>query len=440
MLKLNYEYLFRIVMNKKIQAVKGTIDFYPEDMALRTWLYNQMRSVSELFGYQEYEAPILETLALYAAKSGEEIVEKQSYVFTDRSGDRITLRPELTPSLARMVAAKQAQLVFPLRWWSFGPFWRYERPQKGRTREFFQWNIDLIGEPTPEADAELIIIAATFLILVGLVPGEFKIKVNNRHLMNEELAALEAMNVDNRLIFQLIDKKDKLSIEKWFGYAKEIGLSTQQTSQLENILKDPNLWKKSAYLKRIFEIVETVGLSNVIEYSPNIIRGLQYYTGTVFEAWDTQGEFRALFGGGRYDNLVSEVGGQPVGGVGFAAGDKVLSLLLKKLNRLPDFSQSSADVFITLFNDELYLPTLKLAQSLRKKGIKVLAHNKAEKLGKQFKYADRLGVKISIVMGPDEYSESKATLKNMETGKQLVVLQSDLYKTIREVLEDENSS
>jgi histidyl-tRNA synthetase len=148
-------------MKKLVQSVKGTRDFYPEQMAVRVWLYNQMRSVSEAFGYQEYEAPILESLELYAAKSGEELVKEQSYVFTDRGGSEITLRPELTPSLARMIAQKQNELNFPVRWWSFGPFWRYERPQKGRTREFFQWNVDMLGVDSPEADAETVAVLAT---------------------------------------------------------------------------------------------------------------------------------------------------------------------------------------------------------------------------------------------------------------------------------------
>ncbi|HKJ26703.1 MAG TPA: ATP phosphoribosyltransferase regulatory subunit, partial [Anaerolineales bacterium] len=174
-----------------IRSVKGTRDYYPEEMGVRVWLYNKMRTVSEAFGYSEYEGPILESFDLYVAKSSEEIVEKQSYVFEDRGGDKLTLRPELTPTLARMVAARQPQLTFPLRWWSFGPFWRYERPQKGRTREFFQWNIDMIGDDSPEADAELIAIAASFLKGVGLKPDEVQILVNNRELMDVQLAALD---------------------------------------------------------------------------------------------------------------------------------------------------------------------------------------------------------------------------------------------------------
>ena len=171
-----------------IQPLKGTRDFYPELMAIRTWLYNTIRQVSKSFGYQEYEAPFLESIDLYAAKSGEELVNKQSFVFPDRSGDMITLRPELTPSLTRMIAQRQRQLTYPLRWWSFGPFWRYERPGKGRTREFFQWNIDLIGVDTPEADAELITILATFFRTLGLTPQDVNIQVNDRHLLDSALA------------------------------------------------------------------------------------------------------------------------------------------------------------------------------------------------------------------------------------------------------------
>jgi histidyl-tRNA synthetase len=177
-------------MKSIIQPVKGTRDFYPEQMAIRTWLYNTARSVAESFGYQEYEAPILESLDLYAAKSGEELVKEQSYVFKDRGGSEIALRPELTPSLARMIAQKQDQLTFPVRWWSFGPFWRYEQPQKGRSREFFQWNIDLLGVDSPEADAELIAVAATFLRSVGLTPERAAIYVNDRRLINSQFESL----------------------------------------------------------------------------------------------------------------------------------------------------------------------------------------------------------------------------------------------------------
>src|SRR5690606_3006168 len=177
-------------MANKIQTVKGTREFYPEQMALRNFIYEKVRAASQSFGYQEYDGPFIEPIDLYAAKSGEELVNKQSFVFEDRGGDRVALRPELTPSLARMIAAKQGELTFPVRWWSFGPFWRYEQPQKGRTREFFQWNVDMLGVNSPEADAELIAVGATFLRSVGLSPERALIYVNNRRLMDSEFDAL----------------------------------------------------------------------------------------------------------------------------------------------------------------------------------------------------------------------------------------------------------
>lgn len=418
-----------------VQSVKGTRDYYPEEMGVRIWLYEKMRQVSEAFGYSEYEGPILETFELYAAKSGEEIVEKQSYVFSDRGGDKLTLRPELTPTLARMVAARQPELVFPLRWWSFGPFWRYERPQKGRTREFFQWNIDMIGDPSPDADAELIAIAATFLKQVGLDPAEARVLVNNRLLMEREVVALGVDPGKREDVFNLIDRRDKMNLDSWREYAAEIGLSVDQTQGIESLIQDQDLWKKSPELTRIFAALEAYGVTDYVEFAPNIIRGLLYYTGTVFEAWDTAGDFRALFGGGRYDNLVGDVGGEPLGGVGFAVGDLVITLLLEKLGKLPSFGGTPAPVFITLFDEGLSEDMVALAQRLRRAGFKVTNQLSAEKLGKQFKFADRIGARIALVVGPDEQARQQVTVKDLESGEQQTISSEDLENTLRQILE-----
>ncbi len=421
--------------NQTIKSVKGTTDFYPEEMALRTWLYNRIRQLSESFGYEEYEGPMLETFELYAAKSGEELVEKQSYVFEDRGGDKIALRPELTPSLARMVAKKQGQLNFPLRWWSFGPFWRYERPQKGRTREFFQWNIDMVGLDSPESDAELIIIAAEFLKGFGLTSKDVQIKINHRALMQEQLVKL---GISEDLIppaFQLIDKKDKLKFEKWQDYAIEIGFSNNQLDQLNELLDNKELWKESETLSRIFEIVEAYGLSDYVSFDFSIIRGLLYYTGTVFEAWDTGGEHRAIFGGGRYDNLVGDVGGNPISGVGFAVGNLVLSLILEQMGLTPDYSKTPADVFVTVFSEELMLESIKIGQELRSAGIKTASHLKLSKLGSQFKYADRIGARLALVFGPDEFDADEVKIKNLQSGDQIAVKRDQLVNKITDLLE-----
>src|SRR5215216_6135034 len=216
----------------KIRTVKGTRDFYPEQMALRNYLYDKVRSASQSFGYQEYDGPLIETLELYAAKSGEELVKKQSFTFQDRGGESVTLRPELTPSLARMIAARQGELVYPVRWWSFGPFWRYEQPQKGRTREFFQWNIDILGVNSPEADAELIAVAGTFLRSVGLSPKRAVIYVNNRRLMESEFDALGIVPEKRLDVSNLIDRRSKMDAQKWDEYALEVGVTEAQRDGL----------------------------------------------------------------------------------------------------------------------------------------------------------------------------------------------------------------
>jgi histidyl-tRNA synthetase len=406
-----------------IQPVKGTRDFYPESMAIRNWLYSTMRQVSESFGYQEYEAPFLESIDLYAAKSGEELVKKQSYVFPDRSGDLITLRPELTPSLTRMIAQRQRQLTFPLRWWSFGPFWRYEAPQKGRTREFFQWNIDLIGVDNPEADAELITILATFFKTLGLKPTDVIIQVNDRHLLDAELAGLALPSDARREISRWIDRRDKMKSTEWEGYGREIGMNDAQLTLIKEMLQNNDLWKKSNELVRVFEALKVMEVAEYIRYNPAVIRGLDYYTGIVWEAFDVSGEVpRAIMGGGRYNNLLEEVGGEPLPATGFAMGDVVISLVLEGKGLIPkDLGNSPASILVTVFDDELWMNSLEFAAELRSAGLKVMCYPAAAKLPKQFKYADRMGVSIVVVIGPDEAAKGQVTIKTLASGDQQTV-------------------
>jgi histidyl-tRNA synthetase len=422
-------------MKSTIQSLKGTRDFYPEEMAVRTWLYETIRKVSETFGYQEFDAPFLESIELYAAKSGEELVKEQSFVFPDRGGDLIALRPELTPSLARMVAQRQRQMVYPQRWWSWGPFWRYERPQKGRTREFFQWNIDLIGVAQPEADAEMVAVAAAFFREVGLKPEEINILVNNRRLMDSEFETLQIPKERRPEVLRLIDRRDKMSVSEWVNYARQIGLSDQQFDGLKANLANDELWRKSPELVRFFNAIEALGVGKYVRFAPFIIRGLDYYTGTVFEAWDQDGEFRAILGGGRYDNLVGAVGGDPLPGVGFAMGDVVVSLVLEKFGCLPENAGlSTAPVLITAFDESSLIASFRLADQLRSEGLKVACYPEQNKLGKQFKYADRMGMRVALVLGPEEQSRGEVSVKNLKTGEQITVPQSQVAGTIAEML------
>jgi histidyl-tRNA synthetase len=423
-------------MKNIISPVKGTRDFYPEQMAVRTWLYGSVRRVSESFGYQEWEAPILESLDLYAAKSGEELVKKQSYVFTDRGGDEITLRPELTPSLARMIAQKQGELAFPARWWSFGPFWRYEKMQKGRSREFFQWNIDMLGVNSPEADAELIAIAAGFLKAVGLTPAQARIYVNNRRFMDAEFERLEIPDEKKVEVSALVDRREKMEPAAWEAYALELGLSAGQLGGLKSLLADGEAWRRSEELVRLFAALQALGAAEYVEFDPNIMRGLLYYTGTVFEAFDVSGSLRrAILGGGRYDNLLRDVGGEPLSGVGFAMGDVVVGLVLQELGLIPALAITPSAILVTVFSPELQPESLKLAAQLRAAGFKVTCYPEAAKLPKQFKFADRMGMRAVLVLGPDEVAQGKATLKDLASGTQVVLERAAVPAALKQVLE-----
>jgi histidyl-tRNA synthetase len=415
-----------------ISSVKGTRSFYPADMAFRTWLYGKVRDVSRNFGYQEFDGPFLETLELYAAKSGEELVKEQSFVFQDRGGDQVALRPELTPSLARMVAERLPTLPVPIRWWSFGPFWRYERPQKGRAREFFQWNVDLLGVENPRADAELAAIAAGLLRAIGLTPAEVKLQVNNRRLMDLSLTSLGfAESTIRGLVFRLIDKKEKMTQVAWEAYAREQGLTEEQVLGLSTLLADRNLWRQSEEMQELFAAGDAMGIGDFLEYNPAIIRGLDYYTGTVFEARDTSGEFRSILGGGRYDNLVAEVGGGRLPGVGFAMGDVVIGLVLAKYGKTPQIKVAPADVLVTTFSKEEAAASMALARELRDAGIPAEWYPAPDRLPKQLKYADALGIRFALILGPDEVREGKVTLKDLSAREQSSFALRDAVQEVR---------
>ena len=422
-------------MPSKIQSVKGTREFYPEEMALRNYLYEKIRAASQSFGFQEYDGPFIEPIELYAAKSGEELVKKQSFVFEDRGGDLVTLRPELTPSLARMIAAKQGSLTYPVRWWSFGPFWRYEQPQKGRTREFFQWNIDILGADSPEADAELIAVAATFLRSVGLDPTRASILVNNRRLMDSEFDALGISNEKRVDISNLVDRRSKMKPEAWDEYAIELGLNQKQVDGLKNVLSNFDLWTKSDELIRLFNALEALGVKDYVKFDPNIMRGLLYYTSTVFEAYDLSGSLRrAILGGGRYDNLLADVGGDPLPASGFAMGDVVIGIILQENALVPEFKPTPAEVLVTVFDQSLFPKSYSIAAELRRAGINTMTYPEPAKLPKQFKYADKMKLKAALVVGPDEAEKNQVVVKDLSSGNQQTVQKEALVQVIQKIL------
>ena len=421
-------------MKNIIQPVKGTREFYPPEMAIRSWIYDNIRKVSESFGYSEYDGPFLEPIDLFAAKSGEELVKEQSFVFPDRGGNLITLRPELTPSLARMIAQKQHQLIFPLRWWSFGPFWRYEKPQKGRTREFFQWNIDLIGSKSPEADAELIAICAEFFKRIGLSPKNVKVLINDRRLMEHKLSEIDIDVSLKKKALSIIDRQDKMAHATWKAYALENGLTEEQFNGIVKILGDKDLFQESDVLQRIFSALKNLGVQEYVQFDPKIVRGLDYYTGVVFEARDIGKSTRAILGGGRYDDLVKDVGGEPLTGVGFAMGDVVLPIILKQYGLIPDLQVNPTQILVTIFNEELIPVSLSIAAVLRTAGFLVQTYPKAEKIGKQLKFADRCAVKFALIIGPEEKEQGVAQVKDIRTREQSSVPIAELINYFKGLL------
>jgi histidyl-tRNA synthetase len=352
-------------------------------------------------------------------------------VLTDRGGDELALRPELTPSLARMIAQEQATLVLPVRWFSFGPFWRYERPQRGRTREFFQWNADLLGAETPAADAEIVTLSAEFLRSLGLTAGEVAIHLNSRRLMERKLAEIGVGDELRVEVFRLIDRRDRLPADKWQAWALDSGLSATQLSALEGLLADDSLWQESEELCQVFATAETMGLAGYLRYDAGIVRGLDYYTGIVFEAYDREKFFRAVFGGGRYDNLVADVGGDRITGVGFAMGDVIIELLLERVGKRPQLPLTPSQVLVTLFDEKLYGPTVALAGRLRQAGLNVEQFLEPIRLGKQLRYANRKEIPYVIIMGPDELAAGQAVLKDMVSGEQTSYAEAALIERLK---------
>ena len=417
-----------------MRSVKGTRDFYPEGMAVRRWMFDIIREVSTRFGYQEFEGPCLEFIDLYAAKSGEELVKEQAFVFNSPGDDLLTLRPELTPTLARMVAQKQYEIPMPLRWWSIGPFWRYENPQRGRTREFYQWNIDLVGTESVTADAEIVAVAATFLKETGLSSEQVKIFVNNRRLMDRAFSILDIEKDLRPLVFRVVDKIEKLSEKEWRAFAYEIGLTEIQVDGLLGLLNNQALWRDSDELVAFFDLIDQFGVGEYVDYNPKVIRGLDYYTGTVFEAFELGGQSRSILGGGRYDNLVADVGGNRLPGVGFAMGDVVIELVLQDAGVIPEGLGNKPQVVVTVFDADSLAASLGAAVEMRASGLRTVIYPEVDKLGKQFKYADRLDIPVAVILGPDEIKSGKVAVKNLKTREQVAVAYEELADQVKAFL------
>ncbi len=408
------------------KGVKGTRDFYPEEMRLRNWLFDNFTYASLLHGFEEYDAPVLENEDLYTRKQGEDIV-KQLYNFKDKGDRKVSLRPEMTPSLARMVMSRAGVLPLPIKWFSIPQCWRYERMQKGRGREHFQWNVDIWGTSEISADAELFSVITTFLEGVGLTEEDVVIRVSSRKVLEE---ALGSLGIEGDAFAQtciIVDKMDKLSPEVINEQLTELGHSPKVISKIQSTLgvKHLNSLKKvlkpdSEALKELttlFEAIESYGISDWVEFDGSIVRGLAYYTGSVFEVNDRKGEFRAICGGGRYDKLLSTLGGKDLPATGFGFGDMVIMELLKDKNLLPQLLSGVEDIVIAL-DPELKNVAVKVASVLRDSDrlVDLVLENK--KIKWAFKHAERVGANRIIIVAPEEWTRQKIKVKDLQSGEE----------------------
>ncbi|MBQ9806443.1 MAG: histidine--tRNA ligase [Clostridia bacterium] len=406
------------------QPYKGTRDFYPAEMRLRNWFFGVIRDVLEKSAFDEYNGPMLESLDLYAAKSGEEIANEQTYNFTDRGERRLAIRPEMTPTVARMVAGKMGTLNFPLKWFSIPNMYRYERPQRGRLREFWQINVDIFGCDGFEADLECIASAINILRAYGADASMFTVHINNRRFFNDVISAIAGTDTEgSRRISKVIDKKNKIPREVYEQELTELGMSEEQIARVD-ALYSMNVYDATAIcpdsvgsqeLRQLFDALEKSGLDQYCVFDFGIIRGLDYYTGTVFEVFDNAPENnRAMFGGGRYDNLVGLfVKNAKISGVGYGMGDVTLENFLFTHKLVPETYGSGIKVLVTRFDDVPYEAYLALVDKLREAGIVTSIYLGTKKFGKQIDFAVKDGYSHIVVMGGDEHARGVIKLKNL---------------------------
>ena len=408
------------------QGVRGTRDFYPEDMRLRNWLFDNFIAASLLHGFEEYDAPVLEHEELYTRKQGEEIT-KQLYNFQDKGERKVSLRPEMTPSLARMVMSRAGSLPMPIKWFSIPQCWRYERTQRGRGREHYQWNVDIWGTTELSADAELISVIVTFFEELGLTSDDIVIRVSSRKVLEEVLGSL---GVEGDLFAKtciIVDKMDKLPSEVIEEQLSDLGHSSEVIAKIQSVLgiKDMDklanaLGKESAAimeLTTLFDLVDSYGMSEWLQFDASIVRGLAYYTGSVFEAHDREGKFRAICGGGRYDNLLSTLGGKDLPATGFGFGDMVIMELLEEKNLIPELISGVDDIVLPLSQD-LRDIAVRVAAALRLSDRTVDLVLEDKKMKWAFKHAERVGAKRLVLLAPDEWSRKMIKVKDLETGEE----------------------
>jgi histidyl-tRNA synthetase len=409
-------------------SVKGFRDFYPEEMGARRWAMDTIEDTARRYGFREIGTPAIEPTEMYTDKSGEEIVE-ELYSFEDKGGRSVALTPELTPSVARMVVAKQQELSKPIKWVSTRPFWRYEQVQQGRFREFYQTNVDIFGSSEPDADAEILAVAVDMLTDLGLDSDDFEIRVSHRDILSGLLDTFDA-DVDTREAIRAVDKRAKLDRDEYLDALYETGLSYDDAEAFDDLLetgesdldsladRSETVAAATENLRAVLAAAEDFGVREYLTLSLSTARGLDYYTGVVFECFDATGEVsRSVFGGGRYDDLIEGFGGQPTPAVGFAPGHATLQLLCERAGVWPDEALST-DYYVLQVGDTR--PTAaRIARDLREKGHVVETDIADRSFGAQMGYADGVNAETVVIVGERDLEDGEVTLKEMDDGEQV---------------------
>jgi histidyl-tRNA synthetase len=409
------------------QPLPGFRDFYPDDCALRSYVFGKWRDAARRYGFREYDGPPLEPLELYTVKSGDEIVG-QLYNFTDKGERAVSLRPELTPTFARMVGARHRDYKKPMKWFAVPQLFRYERKQRGRLREHFQFNADIVGEKDVAADVELVALLVDVLRSFGLTQQDFVVRVSDRRVWSGFLRGLGVADEQHPAVFSIVDKIEREEVAITQKKFDALGVSTAAASAILKFADTAQFEKEApaemATLQRFFDLMAHKGLADFLKFDPKIVRGLAYYTGIVFEAFDAKGELRAIAGGGRYDNLLQLISGVDLPALGFGMGDVVLCELLKERKLLPKL-ESRLDAYIVIAKEELRPHALKLVRDLREAGLACDYPLVAAKVGKQFEAASETGAKFAVVIG-DEWAQGQVTVKTLATREEAKVSVGDL--------------
>ena len=400
------------------EAPRGMRDFYPEDMVWRNKVFDAFRAAGEAAGFEPYDACVVESYELLARKAGEEVGD-QIYHFFDKSERHIALRAEMTATLARMVAQRQKELSFPLKWTTIAQCFRYERMTKGRKREHYQWNVDIIGEESILAEVEVIGAAVDARRRMGLTTKDFKVHVSSRKFLGQLLSQSGIAAEKHAQVFLALDKRGKMPDGEIAAMLKDGGLSDADVEATFKIM-DLKSYEGCAELEELFRLAEVAGFADALQFDISVIRGLSYYTGVVFECFDTAGEFRAIFGGGRYDNLLTTIGGDPATAVGLGFGDVVVTELLKARLGV-DAAKAKKGISVGFMFPEQREAALKLAAKLRADGESVDLALKAQKPKKFFSHADSSGAAKAVFLGPDDVEKGVARMKDMATREEAEV-------------------